>query len=112
MASVDTLRSDFRMFEADWVELRPYLLRYLPNDRQTDKADRLFNAAKRYLGRAIRADKKRQRPAASWWYTIVASWWYTLALARIREHNQLAEALGERGLQAQEEGKRRRKATA
>ncbi len=104
MASVDTLWSDFRTFEEYWVELRPYLLRYLPNDRQTDKADRLFNAAKRYLWWAIRADKKRQR--------LVALWWYMLALARIREHNRLAEALGERGLQAQEEAKSRRKATA
>lgn len=104
MASVETLRSDFGTFEADWIGLRPFLLQYLPHDRRLGKADRLFAGAKRSLERATRADEKRQ--------ILLAFWWYAFALTRIREYRQLVEELGERGLQAQEEANKQRKATA
>lgn len=60
MTSVNDVQSEFRAFEAEWANVRPYLLRYLPGDRQIGKVDRLLSTAKRYLWWAMRADEKRQ----------------------------------------------------
>lgn len=98
MPSAKELRSEFIELESNWADLRPFLLQYLPHDKQMGKADRLFAVVKRHLERAGQAEEDE--------WKLLAYWQYVRGLAKLRRFHSVANALGERGLQVQEEEKR------
>ena len=96
MASAEQLQHQFQEFEADWLELKPLLLTFLPQDASGVKEiEDLFTLTHRAFERASRAETRGHR-----W---LAMGWYEWGQSCFRRGSRLSEVLAERAYQVQQE---------
>lgn len=104
MASIEQIWLEIENCDREWNELKPLITQYLPGDlAKVNQVERLMARRRRYFERGSQAEKQGRK--------LPTYWWYCQVLVTSRKFSSLVDILGERGLQAQEQAKRQRKAT-